>query len=550
MNPARPRRIPLFLLLGLAVAGGVHGQEAPAPAPALSLSAVSLSNPSNGSALSLSNGPALSLSNGPAPSLTTNAATQFSFRAENMPLRQALALFAHANNLNIVPDLDVVGDVTVDFHDLPLNLAMESLIDASGYYFVQDGPLLRVRNSETRIFQIDYIKTTRTGQGSNAVQISSGGSSSSSGGSGGGGAAGAGGAGGTEGSTMTLTNSSTINFWGDLADQLKTMVSANGSYSVNALSGTVLVRDSHRRIEVIADFINHVTASVVRQIDLEVEIYEVALNNSFQLGINWQQVATTLDSSISTLPGTGLPVSAINPEAGRPTFPLLPGAGGLIVQTPVFGNAPGAPAISIQHQRGNFSAVLDALKQQGELKVVSKPRLRTLNNQPAVVRVGQDIPVFLRQVTQSPGNPPVITTTETIQTITVGTVLSITPQISSNGLITLDITPAVSRLVRIETSASGNTNAPVIDIRQASSLVRVRDGVTIVMGGLVQDNATTTRRKVPFVGDIPLLGKAFTGKYETKERTELVFFLTPRIIVDAATEASAPALSPVVAIAH
>jgi type II secretory pathway component GspD/PulD (secretin) len=110
--------------------------------------------------------------------------------------------------------------------------------------------------------------------------------------------------------------------------------------------------------------------------------------------------------------------------------------------------------------------------------------------------------------------------------------------------------------VRIETSASGNTNAPVIDIRQASSLVRVRDGVTIVMGGLVQDNATTTRRKVPFIGDIPLLGKAFTGKYETKERTELVFFLTPRIIVDAATESSAPAPAqslsngPAVALAH
>lgn len=73
---------------------------------------------------------------------------------------------------------------------------------------------------------------------------------------------------------------------------------------------------------------------------------------------------------------------------------------------------------------------------------------------------------------------------------------------------------------------------------QDGPLIRVRDGVTIVMGGLVQDNATTTRRKVPILGDIPLLGKAFTGKYETKERTELVFFLTPRIIQDAATEPS------------
>jgi type II secretory pathway component GspD/PulD (secretin) len=185
-----------------------------------------------------------------------------------------------------------------------------------------------------------------------------------------------------------------------------------------------------------------------------------------------------------------------------------------------------------------LSAVIDALKQQGTLKVVSTPRLRTLNNQPAVVRVGQDFPIFIRQVTTAPGSPPVTTVTESVQTVTVGTVLSITPQISSDNLITLDLTPAVSRLVQVATSATGDTNAPVIDIRQASSIVRVRDGATIVMGGLVQDSSTTTHRKIPILGDIPLLGKAFSGEYKTSERTELVFFLTPRIVHDAATETS------------
>ena len=450
------------------------------------------------------------ITNEPGPTVPP---TRFSFRADNVPIKQALALFARANHLNIVTDLDIQGDVTVEFQDLPLDVAMQGMLDASGYYFVQDGGLLRVRNQETRLFQIDYIHVTRAGQGSNAVQISSGGGKSSGSGASGGSA---------EGSTMTVTNTATINFWSDLGEQLKSMVSASGSFTINSLSGSVLVRDSHRNVEMIVGYLVNVTANVVRQIDLEVEIYEVALNNSFQLGINWGYIADNLDSTFTTLPG----------QLG------LPDAAGLIVQTPVYGSPPGPPGIRIQHQRGNLSAVLDALKLQGNLKVVSKPRLRTLNNQPAVVRVGQDIPVFLRQVTQSPGSPPVITETETIQTITVGTVLSITPQISSNGLITLDITPAVSRLVRIESSASGNTNAPVIDIRQASSIVRVRDGATIIMGGLVQDSASTTRRKIPILGDIPFLGKAFSGKYENSERTELVFFLTPRIIHDAATERS------------
>ncbi len=322
---------------------------------------------------------------------------------------------------------------------------------------------------------------------------------------------------------MTVTNTSTINFWGDLGEQLKSMVSETGSFTINSLAGTILVRDRHRNVETIANYLANVTQSIVRQVDLEVEIYEVALNNTSELGINWQKVSSSLDSTFSTLPG----------QIG------IPSSGGLIVQNPIFGGVPPATGIRITHQRGSISAVLDALKQQGDLKVVSKPRLRTLNNQPAVVRVGQDLPVFVTQVTQSPGSPPVISTNESIQTITVGTVLSITPQVSADGLVTLDITPAVSRLVRTETSATGNTNAPVIDIRQASSIVRVRDGATIILGGLVQDSATSTRRKVPLLGDIPLLGKAFTGTYKTSERTELVFFLTPRIVADAAREESA-----------
>ena len=438
-------------------------------------------------------------------------------------MKQALALFARANHLNIVPDLDVEGSITVEFRDLPLDLAMSALLDANGYYFVQDGALLRVRNRETRLFQIDYIHVTRSGQGSNAVQISSGGGGSGGGGASSSGASGGGGSSSSgEGSTMTVTNSSTINFWGDLGEQLKSMVSSTGGFTVNSLAGTVLVRDTHRNVEMIGQFIANVTASVVRQVDLEVEIYEVALNDSSQLGVNWSYLADTLNTSFNTIPG----------QIGLGT------GGGLIVQTPVFGTPPGDPGIRIQHQRGNLSAVLDALKQQGNLKVVSTPRLRTLNNQPAVVRVGQDMPVFIRQVTQAPGNPPVITTNETIQTITVGTVLSITPQISGDGLITLDITPAVSRLVRTDTSATGQTNAPVIDIRQSSSIVRVRDGATVIMGGLVQDSSTSTHRKIPVLGDIPLLGKAFSGEYKTVERTELVFFLTPRIIKDVVTEPS------------
>jgi MSHA biogenesis protein MshL len=517
MNRRIPSRLLFPALATLMLAGGAFAQDnAPAVNPVPAAPAVDTTAPVVASPLP----PKVETS----LSATAISSTLFSFRADNVPIKQALALFARANHLNIVPDLDVEGAVTVEFQDLPLDQAMHALLEANGYYFEADGRLLRVRNHETRLFQIDYIHVTRSGQGSNAVQISSGGNSNGGGSSGT--TTGASGAGGgsnsNEGSTMTVTNTSTINFWGDLADQLKSMVSSSGSFTINSLAGTVLVRDSHSNVETIARFIASVTASIVRQIDLDVEIYEVALNDSSQLGVNWNYIADSLHTNFNTIPGA---------------FGLGAG-GGLIVQTPVYGTPPGDPGIRAQYQHGNLSAVLDALKQQGNLRVVSRPRLRTLNNQPAVVRVGEDLPVFIRQVVQSPGTPPVITTNETIQTVTVGTVLSITPQVSSDGLITLDITPAVSRLVRTDTSASGETNAPVIDIRQASSIVRVRDGATIIMGGLVQDSSSSTHRKIPVLGDIPFLGKAFSGEYKTSERTELVFFLTPRIIQDTAGEKS------------
>jgi MSHA biogenesis protein MshL len=445
----------------------------------------------------------------------------FSFRAEGVPIRQALVLFARANELNIVLDLDVVGEVTVEFNNLPLDLAMRALLDANGYYFVKDGALIRVRNQETRLFHLDYIQTTRSGQGSSAVQITSG--SGSSGGSSGA-SGGASGGSSEQGSSMTLTANSTINFWGDIDTQLKALLGDSGTVTTNSLSGSVLVTSSHSRVEVVANFLASVAGGVLRQVDLEVQIFELALNDSSQLGINWSWVSDYLyKATFSTLPGVPGPVGG-----------SLSTAGGLIIQRPVFGPALSAPAIHGEYSHRGLQAVVEALQQQGNLKIVSKPRLRTLNNQPAVVRVGQDIPVFLKQVTIAGGNPPIVTETESIQTVTVGTVLSITPQVSADGLITLDITPAISRLVRIDSSGSGNTTAPVIDIRQASSIVRLRDGDTIIMGGLVQESEFSTQRKVPILSGIPFIGRVlFTADAKSKERSELVFFLTPRIVSDA-----------------
>ncbi|MDQ8203036.1 hypothetical protein [Pelagicoccus sp. SDUM812003] len=408
----------------------------------------------------------------------------FSFKAVNMELTQALALFAESNELNIVPDRDIEGSITVSFNDLPLDLAMDALLDAHGYYFTKAGPLIRVKNFQTRIFSIDYINTIRTGMGSNDIQFSSGGGVSE------------------QGSTMRVSADSTIDFWKSINDQLATMVSEDGNYTVNSLAGVVSVTERYARMDQIASVLEQVSESVVRQVILEVEIYEVTTNDSLQLGIDWDVVSNQLASNFS---------------------------GRLVIPSESIGSGFEGNTLYIEHTPNANRFVIAALAQQGNVKVLSKPKLRTLNNQPAVIRVGQDIPIFRQTVTQSPGNPPILTTQEEIENITVGTVLSITPQISSNGMITLDISPAVSRLIRNEVSAVTGATAPVIDVRQASSIVRIRDGSTVVLGGLVQTQSAKTDRKIPFLGDIPVLGRAFKGTRETSVNNELVIILTPRI---------------------
>jgi MSHA biogenesis protein MshL len=413
----------------------------------------------------------------------------YSFQADNLDLKQALALFARANNLNIIPDLEVSGSVTVDFRNLPLDHAIEALVDAHGYYFQQDRDLIRVRDMTTRIYEMDYIQITRTGSRSNNVSVSSGGSSA------------------TDGSVAAVTTGSTADLWTTIGEQLGRVLSPAGSYSINGLAGTIIITDRYRNVQRALTFLDSISTNIKRQVELEVEIYEVAFTKEQQLGIDWQRVSNRLDATFG---------------------------GSVIVNSPVYGSgSPAVPSLIVNHQRGGLTAVLEALQQQGDLKVVSKPRLRTLNNQPAVVRVGQDYPFFLSEISQTTTAAGINRdVSESLQTVTIGTVLSITPRVSSDGIISLDITPAITRLVGEVQSAELGNRAPIIDIRQAASIVRVRNGDTITLAGLIQTTNNKTTRKIPLLGDIPVLGKAFTGTNNVETQTELVIFVTPRVVVE------------------
>ena len=179
----------------------------------------------------------------------------------------------------------------------------------------------------------------------------------------------------------------------------------------------------------------------------------------------------------------------------------------------------------------NMQVLVDALEKQGKVEVISKPRIRTLNNQTALIKVGTEQPFFSQSYVQQQSQSGNVTSSgDTITTVTVGTILSITPQISEDGWISLEISPVLSRLLGREISPSKTATAPILDSKQASSIVRVRDGTTVVMGGLIETESAKNENKVPLLGDIPFVGKLFTGTYSAHSKTELVIFVTPHLV--------------------
>lgn len=463
----------------------------------------------------------------------------YSFKASNLDLQNALALFAQANELNIVPDGDVTGTVTLDVRDLPLEAIMRALLEANDYSWSLENGLIRVRAHTTKTFSVDYLRLKRSGTGSSSATLGSGGggggggaggggagagggggAAGGGGGGAGGGAGGAGGGGGASGgSSVSLTADNEIDFWTELRTELEKMLTAKGkeTLAINMTAGIIQVTDRPAGLKRLESYLKSLNQTIHRQVDIEARLYDVTLNDQFQFGVDWNVVASKIAGT--TIPG-GLASFAGNTQ-------ILSGAGG-------FSAIPGTFTGTFDGGDPNVAAnaMLDALQEQGEVQVISKPRLRTMNNQTAMIKVGTDTPFFSSTQTIIPNATADNTTLDQdqVQSITVGTILTITPQISHDKWVTLDISPVLTSLLETKEAPSGRTTAPVLDIKQASTLIRVRDGSTIVLGGLIQTSTAQKRRKVPVMGDIPLVGELFTGRFDAMQKRELVIFITPRIV--------------------
>lgn len=453
----------------------------------------------------------------------------YSFRATGQPVRLALSQLATAYKLNIVVDQDVEGMVTVDLTELPLEKVLEAMLEPLGLAWVWQDGLLRVTRLETRTFHIDYLRLVRTGAGNSSSNTTL-----------------SGGGGGSSGNTTSsIAQNDTIDFWNELEEQLDAILErstddygagerpmettvqtdretnitttltqqvreSEGRLVIDRLSGTIQVTTSRTRMKNVVDFIKRVTDGIKRQVYIEAKVVEVSLNDDQALGVDWKKFNIGNSVQLSS------DVSISNPADGANAKPST-----------VLG--------SYIHKFNEFGTFLDievavnALKEQGQVKVVSQPRIRTLNNQSAIVRVGTERTFFVTKTTIDPEHGTQ-TTDHTASTITEGLVLTVTPQISGAGEITMDVTPVLTRITGIDVSPDGLSNAPILDVKQSSTLVRMHDGETIVVGGLIKEAISNTERAVPGLGQVPVFGKLFSSNYDRDSRTELIIFITPHII--------------------
>ncbi|MGH7423514.1 MAG: secretin and TonB N-terminal domain-containing protein, partial [Candidatus Methylomirabilales bacterium] len=416
----------------------------------------------------------------------------------------------------IVFDSDISGPVTIDLKDVTLGDALELILSPLGLEYRREKNVIRVKKPalETRIFTLDYVNLTRSGTSTMSVSASA----AATGGVTTGGTTGATavvGGGLTGGSVSVDSKQRETEFYKDIAEDLKPLLSPQGRLAVNKQSGTVAVTDFPANLRQVAAFLEKVTGTIQRQVLINAQVLEVALNDSFRFGIDWTVIAEILASQ-----GTLTALQRLSPNTG-------------LFRIGVTGS--------------DYSVVIDTISTQGEVNVLSNPRVTALNNQKAVIRVARDDVFFVTQVSiVEQGGQLIERTTQTVpQVVSIGVTMDVTPQIASDGTVTMHIHPIVTDKLGDAVSATGET-APIVSIRETDTLVRVADGQTVIIGGLMEDKDDDRVEKVPVLGDIPLLGGLFRKTTKTGRKSELVILLTPTVLIgDRGQQTAAEALEKV-----
>lgn len=485
----------------------------------------------------------------PAP---VRAEPRFDLAVSNAPVAQVLTALVSGTPYSMIFSPELEGTVSLNLKNVTVREVLDTLRDVYGYDYRVQGKRIHVlaNTLQSRLFKINYLANRR--QGMSEMRVT-GSSPSTYGPTTSGNAAGqaanntTGNSGSTAGQasdSARLRTTSDYDFWKDLGNALTIIVGSESGRNVivNPASGVVLVKAMPGELRAVEDYLKATQLVVERQVMLEAKILEVALSDSFQTGINWSKFGGVANRFAL---GVMAPNAAINA-----TGALVGSAAGLaggtsVTATPGFNGAVGTSAsgsgfYGLAFQSSDFAALLSFLEGQGNVQVLSSPRIATTNNQKALLKVGTD-DYFVTGVSSNVttgGTTPIVSPNITLQPFFSGIALDVTPQIDDDGNIILHVHPSVSvveeKTKTVNLGDLGIFTLPLASssISETDSIVRVRDGSIVAIGGLMSQEQRNDRVGLPGISGVPGLGLLFGQKAGSNRKRELVILMRSTVISD------------------
>jgi MSHA biogenesis protein MshL len=465
---------------------------------------------------------------------------RFNVAAANVDVADFFTSLVADTDYSVAIHPAVSGQITLDLKQVTLNEAFAVIEQLYGYHIQQVGSIYKVMPGglRTETIPVNYLLMQRSG--SSSISVTAGGISSSQNGNGnsnnnqnayqgnnnqnsnnqnGNNQNGQNGQNG-QGNGSSVQSSSETDFWKDLKEAITGVMGSGPDRAVvvSPQAGLVTVRGLPAEIEAVRAYLGQTEASLQRQVILEVKIIEVTLNDDYQQGINWSQIAGTIGS-------TDINFSNNSFNLGNNITAQIGGLG------------------SIGFEGDDFSGVINLLETQGNAQVLSSPRVTAINNQKAVIKVGSD-EYYVTGVSSS-SNLADTTGTGTgitrdvpipeLEPFFSGIALDVTPQINVDGDVILHVHPSVSETTELSKSINlGGTSAYTLpsaqtNIRESDTIIKARNGEIVVIGGLMQSTISDSESKVPVLGSVPVLGKLFTSISKVERKKELIILIKPTV---------------------
>jgi MSHA type pilus biogenesis protein MshL len=479
----------------------------------------------------------------------------YSFFARDSNIQDILLAFSRESEFNIVIDPELGGKVTIDLKRVTLKEALNAILSPLGWTYHIDGKFIKILRPqvETRLFTLNYTATKRSGRREVYTSTSTGGGLQTSSLPG---QQIALSPGGTRTGYTDLISVDEMDLWKEIQKGLEALIFGSVEEKevpsekektawtrmdekgkklvINKSTGVIMVTDYPVNLNKVASYLETVEGSSQRQVTIQAKIMEVILSDGHKEGINWK-VIEGLPRSVNFAWG-------LTNKAGTAGFPgsttgyvsspsTTGGTSASTVDTPgIFKIKPygGVLALGAAGSEIALSDIMQAISEQGDVKILSSPTISTLNNQKAIIRVGNQDVFFITGAVATQ-----TTVTQIIQpmTIDIGIILDVTPQIAEDGTIIMNIHPSITDKTGEKTTPDGKSTFPLLSVRETDTTVRVRDGQTIIIAGLMQEKTEENYTGVPVLQSLPLMGGLFRYKTETKRNSELVIMITPTLQV-------------------